>query len=299
MKKDSKTYKVFTVFNYLFMVAVFLMCIFPYLHVLAKALNDGNDTMRGGITIFPRMFTWQNFELLLADPTIYRATILSVVRVVLGTFLGVAIQFAAGYSLAHSDLPGRRKLLLFLIIPTFISGGTIPAYLLMMHSGLLNNFLVYILPTLTSFYNIMVIRSYIEGSVPLALEEAAKIDGANEFTIMLKIIFPISKPVVATVALWIAVSQWNDWTTTMYYITDETLFTLQYKLMQVVKESEKLQKLLQTAQMSGENVTEQVKSTPEALICAQTIITTIPIVLVYPFVQKYFVKGVTLGSVKS
>lgn len=299
MKHKSTSYKIFLCANCLLMIAIFIVCIFPYFHVLAKALNDGNDTMRGGITFYPRKFTWQNFAVLFKDITIYKSFVISVIRVVTGTILGVAVQFAAGYALSHEELPGRRKLMLFIIVPTFISGGTIPTYLLFVKSGLLNNFMVYILPTLMSYYNIMVIRSYIESSVPTSLNEAAEIDGAHEFTIMAKIIFPLCLPVLATVALWVAVGHWNDWSTTMYYITNENLFTLQYKLMQVVKESERLQQLLQQAQAEGTVIAESVKSTPESMISAQVIITTIPIIIVYPFLQKYFVKGVTLGAVKS
>ena len=299
MNHKSTSYKIFLFANYLFMAAVFIVCIFPYFHTLAKALNDGNDTMRGGITFYPRVFTMQNFQVLLADTSIYRAFFISVLRVVIGTVLGVAVQFAAGYALSHQNLPGRRKLMLFIIIPTFIAGGTIPTYLLYVHSGLINNFWVYILPQLMSYYNVMVIRSYIESSVPSSLNDAAAIDGAHELTIMCRIIFPLCLPVVATVSLWVAVTHWNNWTTTMYYVTKESLFTLQYKLMQVVKESERLQALLQAAQASGEDVNVSVKSTPESLVSAQVIITTIPIIIVYPFLQKYFVKGVTLGAVKS
>ncbi len=188
--------------------------------------------------------------------------------------------------------------MLFTIIPTFITGGTIPTYILFANLGLLNNFMVYWLPSLYSFYNVMILRSYIESSVPMALREAAKLDGAGEIRTMIQIVFPLCKPVLATVALWLAVGAWNNWSTTLMYITDPDLFNLQYKLMEVIKESERLQQLLQQSQMTGELVNEQVKSTPESLQCAQVIITTLPIVMVYPFLQKYFVKGVTIGAVK-
>ena len=294
----SKSYKVFTVFLYILMAIIIAICLIPFLHTLAKALNDGNDTMRGGITIFPRVFTLKNFKILLSDTSLYQATLVSVASVICVIITNLGVQFMSAYALSHTNLPGRKKILLFTIIPTFISGGMIPMYILVTKLGLLNNFMVYFLPSLYSFYNVMILRSYIESSVPTALMEAAKLDGASEWRVMLQIVFPLCKPVLATVGLWLAVGAWNNWTTTLYYITDSDLFNLQYKLMQVIKESERLQQLLQQAQQTGEVVTEQVKTTPESLQCAQVIVTVLPIVILYPFLQKYFVKGVTLGAVK-
>lgn len=298
MNKVSKSYKVFTVFNYIFMFLIIIVCLTPFLHTLAKALNDGNDTMKGGITIFPRVPTLQNFKILLADTSLYWAALVSVVRVVCAVLTQLAVQFMAAFALSHVDLPGRSKILLFTIIPTFIGAGMIPTYILFVNLGLLNTFWVYFVPGMFSFYNVMILRSYIEGSIPVSLSEAAQLDGASILKVLVSIVLPLSKPVLATVALWIAVANWNDWSTTMYYITNDKLFTLQYKLMQVVKESERLQQLLQQAQLTGEVVTEEVKTTPESLMSAQVIVTVLPIVMVYPWIQKYFVKGVTLGAVK-
>lgn len=296
--KTSKSYKVFTAFLYMFMAGIISICLLPFLHTLAKALNDGNDTMRGGITIFPRVFTLKNFEILFSDASLYKATLVSVASVICVIITNLGVQFMSAYALSRKDLPGRKKIMLFTIIPTFISGGMIPTYILFVNLGLLNNFMVYFLPGLYSFYNVMILRSYIENSVPEALMEAAKLDGASEWRVMAQIVFPLCMPVLATVGLWLAVGTWNNWSTTLYYITDSDLFNLQYKLMEVIKESERLQQLMQQAQMTGEVVTDQVKTTPESLQCAQVIITVLPIVMVYPFLQKYFVKGITLGAVK-
>lgn len=298
MRKTSCSYKIFYCFNTLLMFLIIILCVLPYLHVVAKALNDGNDTMLGGLTIYPRKFTWQNFTILLGDVAMYRAFLVSVVRVILGTVLGLAVQFAAGYALSKDSLPGKRKIMLFLIVPMFFSGGVIPTYLLFVKSHLINNFWVYVLPSLASYYNILIIQSFIKTSIPDSIGEAACLDGANEFRILWQMIFPLSKPVLATIALWLAVGHWNDWTTTMYYITKESLFTLQYKLMEIVKESERLKALIQEAALMGTDVSEQVKSTPESLVSAQVVVTTIPIIIVYPFLQKYFVKGIALGAVK-
>lgn len=298
MKKMSKSYKIFTISNYIFMAIVLVICLVPFLHTLAKALNEGNDTMRGGITIVPRVFTLQNFTILLSDSSLYRAAMVSLARVVCGVLIHLSTEFMGAYAFSYTDLPGRRAIMLFVLIPSFISAGTMPTYLLMSNIGLLNSFWIYVLPGMFSFYHVTIIRSYMESNIHESLKEAAKLDGAREFTIMSRIVFPLCKPVLATVALWIAVAQWNDWSVTLKYITDSRLFTLQYKLMQVIKESERIEALLKEAQMTGEIVNETIKSTPESLQAAQVIVTILPIVMVYPFLQKYFVKGVTLGAVK-
>lgn len=296
--KDSISYRVFTVCNLIFMFLLGAVCLFPFLHTLAKSLNDGYDTMLGGITIFPRKLTFQNFKVLFMDSSIYSSFLVSVLRLVIGTVLALIVQFSAAYSLTKKDLFGKKAILIFMATTMFVSGGMIPQYLLYVKTGLINNFWVYIIPGICGYYNIIVLRSFILSSIPDSLCEAASLDGAGELRILWQIVAPLSKPVLATVGLWAAVGHWNAWEDTLYYVTNEKLFTLQYKLMQVVKESEKLKSLLQEAALNGESLSVDAKSTPESLIAAQVMITTIPIIIVYPFLQKYFVKGVTLGAVK-
>lgn len=299
MKTRNSSYKFFSACNWIFMIGIFLIMLLPYLHVLAKALNDGNDTLLGGLSFWPRKFTWVNFSVLLKDESMIRAFVLSVIRVVLGTLLCVAVQFASAYVLSKRTLPGGKYLMLFLAIPMFFSGGLIPTYILFVNLKLINNFWVYIIPMVCSYYNVLVLRSYIVSSVPESLSEAAYLDGAGELKTMWKIVFPLSKPVIATVALWIAVGHWNDWNSTLMYVTKPDLYTLQYKLMQLIKESERIQSLVQDAAMSGSTEANlNIQATPDSLISAQVIVTTLPIIMVYPFIQKYFMKGITLGAVK-
>lgn len=294
-------YRIFMIFNVIFMLIIMLATLFPYLNVLAKALNDGNDSMRGGITIFPRVFTLENFRILLSDASLYSATIVTINRVILTVFGCLLVQFMTAYVLTKKNLIGLKWVNIFFLIPMFIGGGLIPQYILYSKIGLLNNFFVYILPGLFSFYNVMIIRTYITTSIPEALSESALIDGANEYTLFFRIILPLCKPILATIALWTAVNAWNDWTTTLMFIQKPSLYTLQYKLMQTIKETERITALIQATIQSGESAEKlmsSIKVTPDSLISAQIIVVTIPIICVYPFLQKYFVKGITLGSVK-
>ncbi len=215
MKYTSTRYKVFQVFNIFFMIFIIAVTLFPYLHVLAKSLNEGIDASRGGITIFPRVFTWDNYRAVLGDRDIFNAATITILRVILGTLLALTVQYSAAYVMAKRDFPGKTGLLLFLIIPNFVNAGLIPTFMLYYRMGLINNFLVYILPGLFSFYNMIIIRTYIKSTIPGSLEESAKMDGANEITVLLRIFLPLSKAILATVSLWVAVGLWNDWMTTL------------------------------------------------------------------------------------
>ena len=298
VKRDSTSRKIFNFINVFFLVLLMASVLFPYLNVLAKSFNDGNDTMRGGITIYPREFSLQNYDAILGDDAFGRAFIVSVCSVVLGTLLSILVQFMAAYVFLHKDMFGSKLLYVFLIIPIYFGGGIVPTYILYSQIGLINNYMVYFLPGCFSFYNMIIIRSYMS-SLPYSLHEAAKIDGANDLCVFFKIILPLAKPILATIALWTAVGIWSDWTTPLYYITKSKMYNLQYLLVQVLKEAEKVSQLITQAALRGEIIeTKNTTITTEGVKCAQMIVSTIPIVIIYPFLQKYFIQGVTLGAVK-
>lgn len=297
-KRESISRKLFVLFNVIFMLLLVLVMVFPYINVAAKAFNDGADTARGGITIYPRVFTMENFKTVILDKAFPRAAFISVTRVVLGTLLALVVQLMAAYVFTNKELIGRGFFLGFFMIPMYFGGGLIPTYILYSNMGLLNNFLLYILPGCFSLYNMVIIRSYLNG-LPEGLKEAARLDGAKEFTILARIIVPLSKPIIATITLWTAVRLWSDWTTTMYYFTKKKMFTLQYILVQILKEAEKIQAMIKEALLRGEDLSVSGFSvTTESVRCAQIIVTTIPIVIVYPFLQKYFISGAMVGAVK-
>ena len=298
MKHSGATYGLFKIVNKLFMLFIGMITVYPYLNVAARAVNDGADTFRGGLTIFPRVPTLDNFSIILNDASTGKAALVSVMRVVLGTIFALIVQFAAAYAFTKKGLFGRKVLLIYLTIPMFFSGGLIPQYLLYSKIGLLNNVLVYIIPAAFSFYNMIIIRTYMN-TIPQSLEESAKLDGANEIVILARIIIPLSLPILATVCLWIAVGHWNDWVTTLYFITNSRYHTLQFILVQMIQESDRIAKLLQEKLKDGVGVkAANSAATPDAIRSAQVIITTLPIILVYPFLQKYFIKGVMIGGIK-
>lgn len=254
--------------------------------------------MLGGIGLWPRKWTWDNFNVVLGDPGTWSGLKITALRVVLGSLLSIFVIYAAAYVLLRKGLRFRKFIVTFLTLPMFISGGLISNYIIYAKLGIYNTFLVYILPGAFSFFNMVVIRTYLAG-IPEALRESARIDGASEFVILLKIMLPLSMPIVATVLLWCAVAHWNDWTTTLYYILDSSLFTLQYNLQLAFKEAETVQNMIADAIATGRPLGDiSTDISGESIQAAQIIVSTLPIVVVYPFLQRYFIHGVMIGSVK-
>lgn len=293
--KRTLSGKIFDVCNVMFMILLAAVFVYPYLNQVAISLNSGSDTLRGGITVFPREFTLMNYKVILTNSQVIRSTAVTVISVAAKTLLVLLVNLSAAYALRKKEMPYRSGIIWFLIIPTYISAGIIPTYILFRYLHLLNSIFVYILPGMFVFYNMLIIRTFLS-SIPEALEEAALLDGAGEFKILFSIILPLSMPVIATVALWTIVEQWNDWTTTLYYVTDSDNFKLQYVIMQLIKQAEQVQKMAASA--TAMVSTENTKPISESIQSAGVIFSTLPIVVMYPFLQKYFVKGVTLGGVK-
>ncbi|MEZ3494424.1 MAG: carbohydrate ABC transporter permease [Lachnospiraceae bacterium] len=275
----------------LLVVFVFLIIItlYPFLNVLAISFNDPIDTMRNINMVIPRQFTTSNYVYIFKENNLIAPLLLSVLRTVLGAGLGVICTAMLAYVLSRKDFYFNKVFTLLFVVTMYVSGGLIPEYLLLMRTlGLGNNFLVYIIPGLIWIYNVILVRSFIEG-LPIALQEAARVDGANDFIIWGRIILPLCKPVLATVGLFVAVGQWNAFMDTYLYAKE--LPTLQYVLYQI----------METATIKVDpHAAEQMKNavSPLSVRMAITIVATVPILLVYPFLQKYFVGGMTVGAVK-
>lgn len=277
------------------MALVIVVTLYPFLNVLAISLNDAVDTAKGGLHIWPRKFTLANYmEVFSRNKQLLRAFVNSVLRTVIGTGLGLMSSTMLAYTLSRKDFIFRKSISRLLVLTMYVSGGLIPSYMLIRKLGLINNFWVYIIPSLLNAYNVIVIRSFIE-DIPDSIEESARIDGASDFTIFYKIILPLSIPVLATVALFIAVGQWNSWFDTYLYARNNPkLTTLQYELMKILDNAN-----AQGNQLDPNNpLLQQAKTTPESIKMAITVIATVPIIVTYPFLQKYFVSGLTLGAVK-
>lgn len=282
----------FDYFLILFFVVVIFITLYPFINVLAISFNDATDTLRGSNMLIPRVFTLANYEYLFTEKNLFPPLMMSIARTLVGTISGVICTAMLAYTLSRRDFYFRKIFTAMFVITMYVSGGLVPEYLLITRTlGLRNNFLVYIIPGIIWVYNVILIRSFIDG-LPEALQESAKIDGASDFKIWYRIIVPLCKPVLATVALFLAVGQWNGFMDTYLYAPN--LKTLQYMMYEIVNKTG-----IDPGNTHGQNVEVLASSiTPQAIRMAITIVATLPIVIVYPFLQKYFVGGMTLGAVK-
>ena len=284
--------KVFVVCNTLFMIAFVVVTLYPVLNTLAISFNDGTDALRGGIYLWPRKWTLKNYITVLQKQNLITGAYITVARTVSGTLLALAANAILAFIVSRKNFLFKRELSLFWVITMYVNGGMIPTFLLYRGLHLTNSFWVYIIPGMFSAFNMLVIRTYMAG-IPDSLEESAQLDGAGYTTIFLKIISPLCKPVYATVALFVAVGQWNSWFDAMLYNRMSShLTTLQYELM----------KLLSSVTNQGTSA-EAMKNaagtvTPTSVRAAATILTMLPIICLYPFLQRYFVTGLTIGGVK-
>ena len=291
-RKSSFGDKIFTVCNVLFMIAFVVITLYPVLNTLAISLNDGTDALRGGIYLFPRKFTMKNYMTVLEKDNLVTGAYITVARTVVGTVLSLVTNAILAYIVSRKRFLFKQQLSLFWVVTMYVNGGMIPTFLLFKGLHLTNSFWVYVIPGMISAFNMLVIRTYMNG-IPDSLEESAQLDGAGYMTIFWKIISPLCKPVYATVALFVAVGQWNSWFDAMLYNRMSSEYTtLQYELM----------KLLSSVTNQG-NSAEAMKNaagtvTPTSVRAAATILTMLPIVCLYPFLQRYFVTGLTIGGVK-
>lgn len=291
-KKSNIRDKVFIIVNTTVLTIFVIITLYPILNTLAISLNDGTDALRGGIYLWPRVFTWRNYQTILHKQNLLTATEISILRTVIATVLQLFVTALLAYVLSRKNFIFRRQISLLYVLTMYVNGGLIPTFLLYRGLGLTNSFWVYIIPGMVSAFNMLVIRTYMAG-LPDSLQESAEIDGAGHFTIFLRIIVPLCKPVFATIALFIAVYQWNSWFDTMLYNRMRGEYTtLQYELMKLLSAVTNNSSNAETMKNAGNQVT------PASIRAAATIITSLPIVCLYPFLQRYFVTGLTIGGVK-
>ncbi|AIQ38792.1 carbohydrate ABC transporter permease [Paenibacillus sp. FSL R7-0312] len=282
---------VFDICNNLLMLLVCFATLYPVWYVLVNSFNEGMDAMLGNIYWWPRVFILDNYKAVFNNNGIMTAMGITVAKTVVGTVIHVFFTAMVAYALCSQELIGRKLYMIMGTITLFFGGGLIPTYLLIRDLGLLDNFWVYILPAAFSFYDLIIFMSFFR-EIPKGLEEAAKIDGANELTIFLRVIIPVSMPVIATIALFHGVYQWNDYFAGVIYINNSNLQPIQTYLYRVVAESSSNQMVSAMAGSVQKSVTSQ------SVKLATMVVTTVPIVMVYPFLQKYFVKGMMIGSIK-
>ncbi len=280
---------------------VVIATVYPFWNTIAISFNNGLDSLTGGITLWPRKFTWQNYKALFVTDRIYQAFVISVSRTILQTILSVFCTSMLAYALSRKEFVIRKPLTTILVISMYVNAGLIPGYMLIKKLGMLNSYAVYIIPNLVDVFNFILVRTYING-LPDSFVESARIDGAGEMKIFLKIIMPLIIPSIAMICLFVAVGAWNSWFDTYLYCSPKnSLHSLQYVLMSYLNSSQNQSNSAADAgamALAAASGSTSQMVTPIAIRSSITVIATVPILIVYPFVQKYFVVGMTIGGVK-
>lgn len=292
----TRSENVFNTINMILMILIGIITVYPFWYCIVLSLNEGTDAIKAPVYIWPRVWSLDNYEFILTNSRTMHGALISVLRTVIGTALHITFTGIVSYGLSKRWLMGRKIYMMIFIFTMYFSGGLIPYYLLMRDLALLDNFLIYVIPSMFGFYNAILMMAYYE-SIPETLEESAIIDGAGHFRIFASIILPASLPIFATVALFAGVAQWNAWFDTLIYTKSENLMTLQAIMTKLINSAEALQEMNEQMAASGA-VDGFATVKPMTVRVATMIFTTVPITLVYPFLQKYFVKGIMLGSVK-
>jgi ABC-type glycerol-3-phosphate transport system permease component len=281
------------------LLAFSFVCIYPFWYIFIGTISNPNTYFRSSL-LLPGELTLFNYREVLKSKGIPHAMLVSVLRTVLGTALAVFCNTFLAYMFTQVKLPARRFFYRMTIVTMYVSGGLIPTFFVFRAYGLVNNFLVYIIPGAISAFNVVLVRTYIENSIPASLEESARMDGCGPLRLFVEIIFPLCLPITATIALFTAVGQWNSWFDNMIYTARvQDLTTLQYILYLKLNEASAIASAARMGQMQMmEELIKQMNLTPDSVRMTITMIVTLPILLVYPFMQKYFVKGIMIGAIK-
>lgn len=282
---------VFDWFNVAALSAVALLALYPFVYVVLLSFATAADVARGGVLVWPHGWSLGSYEMIFADPWFLRGFANSVVRTAAGVAATLLMTALAAYPLSRPSLPWRRQLVFYILFTMLFSGGLVPKYMLLKNLGLIDNRLVLILPLMLTAFNVIILKNFFQ-QIPPSYEEAARIDGASDLTILFRIFVPLSKPALATIALWTAVIHWNAWFDAMIFITSNEKQVVQIFLQRIVIENSV--KDMQFASPGFDEATY----TPDSLKAATVVVTVLPILAVYPFVQRYFVRGISLGGVK-
>ncbi|MDQ8738142.1 carbohydrate ABC transporter permease [Paenibacillus sp. LHD-38] len=278
--------------NTFLMLIVLIVTLYPFYYVLIISLNEGVDAARGGIYFWPREFTWDNYATFVNDEKWRVSFLVSSARTIVGTLIGVLFTSLVAYGLAYKQLIFKKIYFPIIIVAMYFSGGLIPYYVVLRELNLLNSFAVYVVPSMLNLFFLLIAISFFK-EIPDELQESARIDGANDLTIFYKIILPVSRPLLATMALFLGVGQWNSWVDSAYFVQSDNLRTLTYRMMEIINQS------TMPIDSVGSNYASSMNTvTTFSIQITAMVVAILPIVCVYPFLQKHFVKGVMIGAVK-
>lgn len=298
MIKESKTDKLFMVFVYLFLSAALIAVLYPLIYIISASISDPQLVNSGKMYLLPKGITFEGYQTILENTGIWRGYLNTIYYTVLGTSINLLVTLPCAYALSRVDFYGRKLFMNFMLVTMFLSGGLIPSYLLIKNLGMFNTVWAMVIPNAASVYNIVVTRTFFQSAIPREMEEAAIIDGCSNFKLFMRIILPLSMPIVAVMALFYGVGHWNSYFNALIYLSDKASYPLQMVLREILV----LQDLSSTASGTvSSSVAELIYSKQQLVQVIKygvMLVSTLPVIIAYPFLQKYFVKGVMVGSLK-
>ena len=292
-KRKTKGEILFDAVNIFFLSIILLIIVYPLIYVFSASFSDAQQVVAGNVRLFPVDFTFESYKAVFKNQNILRGFIITVFVTVVGTLFNLILTTLAAYPLSRRDLKGRNVIMFFVTFTMFFSGGIIPTYLIIQKLGLINNLLVLILPTAISTYNLIIMRIYFQTAIPYELQEAAFIDGCSNFKTLWRIILPLSGPILAVIALYYAVGHWNAYFNAMMYLTQRALYPLQLVLKEILVQNQ----LSAMLEMDTDSALQQALL-GETIKYAVIVVSSLPMLVIYPFIQKFFIKGVMIGAIK-
>ncbi|MFW8052183.1 carbohydrate ABC transporter permease [Vagococcus fluvialis] len=296
--KDTKADRVFMGFNYIFVILSVAIVLYPLIYIISASISDPQAVNSGEMWLFPKGVTFEGYKTILQNDSIWRGYLNTIYYTALGTTINLVVTLPAAYALSRPDFYGHKTFTSFMLVTMFVSGGLIPSYLLVKNLHMLNTVWALVLPGAVSVYNIVVTRTFFQTTIPREMEEAAIIDGCSDFKLFFKIILPLSTPIIAVMALFYGVGHWNSYFSALIYLSDKSMYPLQMVLREILVLND--MSSTPTGGMTGDMAALMYSKQQLSAIIKYgvMIVSTLPIIVVYPFLQKYFVKGMMVGSVK-
>ena len=296
--KDTRADKIFLIFVYVFLAISLLIVLYPLIYIVSASISNPHLVNSGGMWLLPQGITFEGYRTLLGNSSIWRGYLNTIYYTVLGTSINLLVTLPCAYALSREDFYGRRAFTNFMLVTMFLSGGLIPSYLLIRSLGMLNTVWALVIPGAVSVYNVVVTRTFFQSTIPREMEEAAIVDGCSDFRLFMQIVLPLSTPIIAVMALFYGVGHWNSFFNALIYLSDRSMYPLQMILREILILQDMSSNTVSNVTSEMANMLYSKQQLAQVIKYGVMIVSSLPVIIVYPFLQKYFVKGMMVGSIK-
>ena len=296
--KDTRADKIFLIFVYVFLAISLLIVLYPLIYIISASISNPHLVNSGEMWLLPKGITFEGYRTLLGNSSIWRGYLNTIYYTVLGTSINLFVTLPCAYALSREDFYGRRAFTNFMLVTMFLSGGLIPSYLLIRSLGMLNTVWALVIPGAVSVYNVVVTRTFFQSTIPREMEEAAIVDGCSDFRLFMQIVLPLSTPIIAVMALFYGVGHWNSFFNALIYLSDRSMYPLQMILREILILQDMSSNTVNNVTSEMANMLYSKQQLAQVIKYGVMIVSSLPVIIVYPFLQKYFVKGMMVGSIK-